>query len=132
MTAPLLDQRPWGRELVFAATESYAGKILHIRAGHRLSLQHHEHKDESILVLSGELDVLTFASPSAVDNFFALLDEPAKAAACKLVIAAVGKTTSLALERVGAAAAVVPDRPGGVELVAALAAHMAQTQGLGD
>jgi len=83
-------------------------------------------------VLSGELDVLTFASPSAVDNFFALLDEPAKAAACKLVIAAVGKTTSRALERVGAAAAVVPDRPGGAELVAALAAHMAQTQGLGD
>ena len=47
--------KPWGYELHWAKTERYVGKILHIRAGKRLSLQFHELKDESILVLSGKL-----------------------------------------------------------------------------
>jgi len=47
--------KPWGHELVFAETERYAGKILHIEPGHRLSLQYHERKDESLYVLSGEV-----------------------------------------------------------------------------
>lgn len=83
-------------------------------------------------ILSGGLDVLTFASPSAVHNFFALLDEPARTAAKGLLIAAVGKTTSRALEQEGAQAHVIPERPSGGELVAALAEHVAQTQGTGD
>jgi len=47
--------KPWGHELGFAETERYAGKILHIEPGHRLSLQYHERKDESLYVLSGEV-----------------------------------------------------------------------------
>ncbi|HTO86470.1 MAG TPA: cupin domain-containing protein [Thermoanaerobaculia bacterium] len=47
--------KPWGHELVFAETERYAGKILHIDPGHRLSLQYHERKDETLYVLSGEV-----------------------------------------------------------------------------
>ncbi|HEY4230667.1 MAG TPA: cupin domain-containing protein [Thermoanaerobaculia bacterium] len=47
--------KPWGREIIFAESERYAGKILHIEAGHRLSLQYHERKDETIFVLEGEL-----------------------------------------------------------------------------
>ena len=47
--------KPWGHELIFAETERYAGKILHIEPGHRLSLQYHERKDESLYVLSGEV-----------------------------------------------------------------------------
>jgi quercetin dioxygenase-like cupin family protein len=31
------------------------GKILHVEAGHVLSLQYHERKDESIYVLAGEI-----------------------------------------------------------------------------
>ncbi len=50
-------EKPWGRELIFAETERYAGKILVIHAGQRLSLQFHREKDESILVLDGVLDV---------------------------------------------------------------------------
>ena len=81
-------------------------------------------------ILSGQLDVLTFASPSAVHNFFALLDEPARTAAKALLIAAVGKTTSRALEAEGAVARVIPERPSGAELVAALAEYVEQTQGV--
>jgi len=47
--------KPWGHEIVFAETERYAGKILRIEAGHRLSLQYHERKDETLYVLSGEV-----------------------------------------------------------------------------
>ena len=59
MTAPGSDTRrvekPWGHELVWAVTDRYAGKILVIEAGRRLSLQYHERKLESIRVLSGRL-----------------------------------------------------------------------------
>jgi mannose-6-phosphate isomerase len=47
--------KPWGYELVFAETERYAGKILHVDARQRLSLQYHETKDETLYVLSGEV-----------------------------------------------------------------------------
>ena len=47
--------KPWGHELIWAHTDRYVGKILHIEAGKRLSLQVHERKDESILVISGRL-----------------------------------------------------------------------------
>ena len=72
--------------------------------------------------------MLTFASPSAVHNFFSLLDAPAKEIVMELLIAAVGKTTSRALESEGAVARVIPERPAGSELVAALAAYVAQTR----
>lgn len=47
--------KPWGHELIWAHTDRYVGKILVIDTGRRLSLQKHEVKDESILVLSGRL-----------------------------------------------------------------------------
>jgi mannose-6-phosphate isomerase len=47
--------KPWGHEIVWAQTDRYAGKLLHIDAGHALSLQYHEVKAESIYVLSGRL-----------------------------------------------------------------------------
>ena len=47
--------KPWGHELIWAETEWYVGKILVIEAGKRLSLQYHQEKDESILVISGRL-----------------------------------------------------------------------------
>jgi mannose-6-phosphate isomerase-like protein (cupin superfamily) len=47
--------KPWGSEEIWAETARYAGKILQIRAGHRLSLQIHRRKDESLYVLEGRL-----------------------------------------------------------------------------
>src|SRR5258706_5708144 len=47
--------KPWGHELVWAKTDRYAGKVLVIETGRRLSLQYHERKLESILVMSGRL-----------------------------------------------------------------------------
>ena len=48
-------EKPWGYEVIWAETEGYVGKLLHINAGHRLSLQYHEIKEETVYVLSGIL-----------------------------------------------------------------------------
>ncbi len=58
-------EKPWGYELWWADTDAYAGKLLHVEAGHRLSLQLHREKDETSYVLSGRLR-LTWG-PSAED-----------------------------------------------------------------
>ena len=47
--------KPWGYERHWALTDRYVGKVLHIKAGHALSLQYHNRKDETILVWSGRL-----------------------------------------------------------------------------
>ena len=47
--------KPWGHELIWAHTERYVGKILHIKAGQALSVQYHNQKDETVYLLSGEL-----------------------------------------------------------------------------
>jgi len=52
---PYRVEKPWGHELIWARTDRYVGKILHVEAGHLLSLQYHERKDESIYVLNGEI-----------------------------------------------------------------------------
>ncbi len=48
-------EKPWGHELIWAHTDRYVGKLLFIQKGQRLSLQYHERKDESILVIRGRL-----------------------------------------------------------------------------
>lgn len=45
--------KPWGHEVLFAHTDRYAGKLLVIKQGHRLSLQYHQKKDEAFFVQSG-------------------------------------------------------------------------------
>ncbi len=47
--------KPWGHETIWAQSERYVGKILHINAGHELSVQYHSKKDETIHLLSGEM-----------------------------------------------------------------------------
>ena len=48
-------EKPWGYEEIWAETDKYLGKILTILPGHRLSLQYHQKKEETIYVLSGKL-----------------------------------------------------------------------------
>src|SRR5436190_4692622 len=47
--------KPWGHELIWAHTERYVGKILHVKKGERLSLQYHQKKDETVMLLSGKM-----------------------------------------------------------------------------
>jgi mannose-6-phosphate isomerase-like protein (cupin superfamily) len=47
--------KPWGHETIWAHTDAYVGKILHIKAGQALSVQYHNVKDETVYLLSGNL-----------------------------------------------------------------------------
>jgi mannose-6-phosphate isomerase len=55
--------KPWGHEVWWAQTDDYAGKLLIVNAGERLSVQMHREKDETSYLLSGKLLVLQ--GPSA-------------------------------------------------------------------
>lgn len=46
-------EKPWGREIKWAHTAHYVGKILEVNAGERLSIQYHKEKVETMYVMSG-------------------------------------------------------------------------------
>lgn len=48
-------EKPWGHELIFTPPDKpYTGKILSVQAGCRLSLQYHDQKCETIMLLHGK------------------------------------------------------------------------------
>ena len=47
--------KPWGYEIIWALTDRYCGKVLHINAGQALSVQYHVRKDETVYLLAGEM-----------------------------------------------------------------------------
>ncbi|HSH45160.1 MAG TPA: cupin domain-containing protein, partial [Longimicrobiales bacterium] len=61
---PTRVEKPWGHELIWAHTDRYVGKVLHVKAGNALSLQYHERKDETIHLLKGRM---TFEVGSTAD-----------------------------------------------------------------
>jgi mannose-6-phosphate isomerase len=62
--------KPWGHEEVFALVEGrYCGKAIHVTAGHALSLQYHERKDEVIAVQSGQARLEVGESEDALECF---------------------------------------------------------------
>ena len=67
---PYRVEKPWGYELIWALTDRYVGKILHVKAGHVLSLQYHNRKDETMHLLSGELTLRTQAGDILVSRRF--------------------------------------------------------------
>ncbi len=64
---PVRIPKPWGHEIWWAWTDDYVGKILHIAAGERLSVQYHEEKDETSYVLSGRLTLLKGPSEAELE-----------------------------------------------------------------
>jgi mannose-6-phosphate isomerase-like protein (cupin superfamily) len=48
-------EKPWGYEIIWALTDAYCGKILHVKAGEKLSVQFHHKKDETVYLLSGAM-----------------------------------------------------------------------------
>jgi mannose-6-phosphate isomerase len=52
---PTRVEKPWGYELHWAKTDRYVGKLIHVNAGHALSLQYHNQKDETIFLWSGRM-----------------------------------------------------------------------------
>lgn len=52
-------EKPWGYELHWAQQDKpYMGKVIHINAGSRLSLQSHDQKQESWFLISGRAKII--------------------------------------------------------------------------
>jgi mannose-6-phosphate isomerase-like protein (cupin superfamily) len=65
--SPKIVPKPWGREIWYADQSAYAGKILEVTAGKRLSLQYHERKTETLYLLSGRV-VVTYRPLTATET----------------------------------------------------------------
>lgn len=70
---PKIVDKPWGREVWYAHTDRYAGKVLEVDAGHSLSLQKHVVKHETLFLLSGRMtftrdgDVFVWTPGTAIE-----------------------------------------------------------------
>jgi len=65
-TCASLRPKPWGYEVILTPPElPYAAKLLHVTSGHRLSLQSHDLKMETMTLVSGEA-VLTLEDDCGV------------------------------------------------------------------
>lgn len=53
VSPPIVSHKGWGREIIFANTAQYAGKVLAFIAGGRMSLHFHVEKREHWYVLEG-------------------------------------------------------------------------------
>jgi quercetin dioxygenase-like cupin family protein len=53
----MIVDKPWGYEHIWAKTDKYVGKLIHINPNSRLSLQYHNEKQETIYVLKGNLSL---------------------------------------------------------------------------
>lgn len=52
-------EKPWGYELIFTSEDlPYTGKLMHLNAGTRQSLQYHDKKQETYYLASGKAGVL--------------------------------------------------------------------------
>lgn len=51
--------KPWGHEIIFTKPDDpYTGKIIYINAGKRFSLQVHDEKQETQMLVSGEANLI--------------------------------------------------------------------------
>jgi len=71
---PRKTEKPWGFELLYAHTSKYVGKIIFIKKGHRLSLQYHEKKDESIYIYQGKVKIEIEGADSGMTSYIAQAD----------------------------------------------------------
>jgi len=50
--------KPWGYEIIFTPSNlERVGKILYVKKGHRLSLQYHDKKEETLCLVSGKAKI---------------------------------------------------------------------------
>ena len=66
-------KKPWGEEVWFAQNEKFAGKVLKVNKGHRLSLQFHRQKQETQFIYKG-IAKLTYGE--TLDNLQEIILNP--------------------------------------------------------
>jgi len=64
-------EKPWGYEVLFAHSPKYASKIIFIKKGHRVSLQYHEKKDESMYIYQGKVKIEIEGADGGMTSYIA-------------------------------------------------------------
>lgn len=67
--SPQTVEKPWGREIIFAASTRFAGKLLEINAGERLSVHFHRDKHEVLCVIRGTVRIFVREEPDRVERY---------------------------------------------------------------
>ncbi len=62
-------EKPWGYQLIFVVTPSYAGGVDVVKKGYSLSLQYHEWRDETLYLHEGKLQVQVEDDEGAMSTF---------------------------------------------------------------
>lgn len=65
---PRIVEKPWGREVIYAAAERFAGKLLEVRGGARLSLHVHARKHETFYVQRGAAILWAGDTPETLES----------------------------------------------------------------
>lgn len=61
--------KPWGKEIIISNENTpYTGKIIHINAGKRWSLQYHDQKSETFACFSGQANLITGTSKESITS----------------------------------------------------------------
>ncbi len=63
-------EKPWGYEILFAKTDKYAGKLIFVKKGERLSYQYHERKDETMFLFKGKAKLITEENGERIEYEF--------------------------------------------------------------
>ncbi len=63
-------EKPWGHEILFALTRNYAGKVLFVKKGYRLSLQFHREKEETMYLFSGRIRMEVGSGAESKESIF--------------------------------------------------------------
>lgn len=69
-------EKPWGREIWWAVTDKYVGKIIEVRRGESLSLQYHREKMESLYFLRGRGRLTLGEDSRPIEEGLAVTIEP--------------------------------------------------------
>ncbi len=65
---PSIEEKPWGREIIYAANDRFAGKILEVLGGQRMSLHYHRTKHEIFFLQSGRLILWSGPDPDHLNR----------------------------------------------------------------
>ncbi len=68
LVSPRRVEKPWGHEVIWAETDDYVGKFVHVREGEALSLHFHEEKDKTLFLLRGKVTLELGAGLSSLHS----------------------------------------------------------------
>jgi len=57
-------EKPWGKEVIIYATDKFVMKELHVKKGHKLSVQYHIYKEEAMYLIKGKVNI-SLSTPTA-------------------------------------------------------------------